>query len=710
MLVETIEHGRLVLNAIQAQHRKTLRPYVAIDTETRSIFPFPKDDALTIARSRIRIWSLCYLGASYSFPTADFNSRYPTMLQWGALLFPFFNSRKITLVAHNWNYDANVFFFDAGLPTPVLIWDTMIGCWAAAEYQHKGLKKRAPILGRVLRETKTVDFSNRDELAEYAEQDVVATEELYQAQRYGVVRRPQRILYVKPNGVLFWVDNVFYQKPFTPENQALTDFGRAWVQFMELPVLRATIRAERRGFPFDLNMLREIRIQVLEAKRAALKAMFQMAKCRFNPNAGRDLARVVDALGIEYPFKTAKTGVPSFTAENIGKVADTHPFFGHLASYKGLEKLTSVYVGSMPCNQGYNNDCGLERWINEHTGCIHATAGTIEAVTGRGSSSRPNLQQIPSRKDQFGIRRVFTGFPRGLTLIPKYNLRRVLIVLDYSQLELRIMALLSRDKAMTKILSDPKGDIHQHTADQFGVPRDPQAKNLNFLLLYGGQEHLLARELSKFGVPTEPETALQYKLKHWEVYPKVKAQREAWCAEHQQNGFIRLYFGRTRTLPDADWSSEYTTHRAETRLANNAVQGTGQDCLKASIVRSDFQCVNPDREFSRAVKLPRVHRLYLEDRAHKLEKLRKVLRRGDARFRLQVHDEVIYTVVPSAAEECATVLADIMTWFHYFPPMHPYTVPLVAEGGIGDNWKAAKAKDAKFHVKAGFEHFEKYAH
>lgn len=708
MLVETVQHGRLVFKQLQQLWAKTGRKYGVIDTETRAIRPFPKDDALTIGRACVRIWSLCYNGASYAFLTSDFSSRYPTMREWGELLLPFFSDPTITWVAHNWNYDANVFFFDANIETPACIFDTMLGAWAAAEFQPKGLKDRAPLFGRSLRETKTVDFSDKEELAEYAEQDVVVTEELYCAQVFGKVVRPLRTLTVDPFGRTTQSRNPFFQGPFCPEYQHLSPFKQAWVRFLEIPVLRSTIRAERKGFPLDLNELRKIRVEVLKEKHDVLKQMFQAAGSRFNPNSGRDLARIVDILGIDYPFKTKK-GAPSFTAENLGKVENSHPFFRLLMTYKGLEKLTSVYIGSEPCSIGYTNDCGVERWINSRTGAVHATAGTIEAVTGRGSSSRPNLQQIPSRKDRFGIRKIFTANPIGQVVVPKFRLHRSLCVLDYSQLELRIMALLSKDPAMTKILSDPKGDIHQHTADEFGVPRDPQAKNLNFLLLYGGQEYMLARELSRFGVPTSEATANQYKLKHWEVYPRVKEKREEWCAEHQRNGYIKLFFGRTRTLDDADWSSDYSTHRAETRLANNAVQGTGQDCLKASIVRADFLAINPDREFPKRVQVPKLHRAYLADRAQLLEKHRKVLRRGDCRYLLQVHDEVIFSCVPSAAEECVKILADIMTWFHYFPPQSKYTVPLVAEGGVGPNWKAAKAKDALYHVKTGFDHFNQFA-
>lgn len=711
MLVQTIEHGLHVRRFLASLWESSGRRHLAIDTETKAVRPYPANDALTIGRATILIWSICYNGASYSFPTSVFNSKYPTMRQWAdALLWPWFLDKRLTMVAHNWNYDANVFSYDAGLPLPALMWDSMIGCWLAAEYLPKGLKDRAPTLGRFLRETKSVDFSNTEELSDYAEQDVVAAEEFYLVQRYGQIRRPSLIVFMGPNGRRQIVKNDQPTDPFVPENQDLNEFGRRWLQSMEFPVLRSTIRAEQRGLPFNLPRLHAIRDKVVATKKVVLKELFRAGGCRFNPNSGRDLARIVEHLGINYPFVTKKTGVASFTAANLGKMEDAHPFFKMLMRYKKLEKLTAVYIGTTRCNEHHSNDCGLERWVSPTTGAIHATAGTIEAVTGRGSSSRPNLQQIPVRDDQFSVRSVFTASAVGDKFniyAPRYTFRRSLSVLDYSQLELRIMALLSKDKAMTKILSDRKGDIHQHTADEFGVTR-AAAKNLNFLLLYGGQEYMLSEQLTKYGSPTDVATATQYKERHWQVYPRVKAKREEWCVEHQRNGFVRLFLGRRRTLPDADWSNSYTTHRAETQISNNVVQGSGQDFLKASIIRSDYQGVNPDRLLSQQPGLAAAHRAYLKDRAKALERIRRTLRLAQCRFLLQIHDEVMYSQVPEAEEECLHLLADVMTWFHFMPGTSSYNVPLVAEGGVGYDWVEAKSKTAKVHVTAGFDHFHKY--
>jgi DNA polymerase I-like protein with 3'-5' exonuclease and polymerase domains len=92
-----------------------------------------------------------------------------------------------------------------------------------------------------------------------------------------------------------------------------------------------------------------------------------------------------------------------------------------------------------------------------------------------------------------------------------------------------------------------------------------------------------------------------------------------------------------------------------------------------------------------------------------LEQFRKILRLARCDFLLQVHDEAIYRVIPSAAEECLNILADIMSWRHYFPATSGYNVPLVSEGGIGENWKHAKSDDALVHVKTGYDEWNKYA-
>lgn len=727
MLVETLEHGRSVFKALRCFWRlQPSRRYLIIDSETRTRAPFQKKkDALVIGRAQILFWSIAYEGSSYSFPTRAFSSQYPSMHVWAQeLLWPIWIDGSVEKVAHNWNYDANAFHFDSGSPslppTPSNMWDTMLGAWCASEYLAKGLKDRATAFGRLLRETKTVNFKNLHELAEYAEQDVLGTEDLYHAQRFGVIHRPPRILLAYPDGQVRSRPNPYSGRAApseVPKEQLLRPFMRNWMYLQEMPVLRATIRAEQRGFPVDLARLYEIRAKVQADRKRNLAELTECAGRTFNPNATNDLKEIVDRLGIRYPYRTKK-GAPSFKEEYVAEMASAHPFFKLLAEHKRLSKLVSVYIGTVPCNNSFTSACGLERYVNPSTGAIHATAGTVNAVTGRGSSSNPNLQQIPVRRDKYGVRSVFVATPkapRGMEelfeLPPRLLRKRSLLVLDYAQLELRIMALLCRDPAMVQLLSDPDGDMHTHSANQFGVSRDI-AKNLNFLMLYGGMAYMLSKTLTRFGTPTSQETAQGYLDRHLEVYPRITARRLEWLDEHEQNGFIEMFLGRRRTLPDADFSTPSGRHKAETQLSNNAVQGTGQDMLKAAIVRCDPYEINPDKLTLRRLNglASRTHKAYLSDRACQLERFRRTFRSAQLRFILQVHDELLFTVVPSAAEECLRMVADVMTWYHYIPPANGqhYCVPMVAEGGVGDSWAAAKAKDCKIHVKAGYEHFNNF--
>lgn len=713
MLVTTIKHALLVKKRFEKHWERTCKKDFSFDTETKSKYGYPPKDALIIGRTDVTFMSICYRGEAYSFPTSYFDPRYPDPEEWAKVFEDWFLNKRIVKAMHNANYDLNSINYSMEIPVVHRIWDTMIAAWKASEYKEKGLKQRAPAYGRYWRETKTIDFTNLHEVAEYAEQDVIQTDEMYQMQTQGYVDRPKSVTHIDANGNLVKTRQNLPAGRFTIKDEVVRSFDKLWLKYLEFPVLRATIRAERRGFPIDLESLRTIRRNVNNDLRNSVKIMYRMAGRVFNLNSGKQLSEVAGELEIENPHKTKK-GADSWDAHSLVKMKGIHPFIDALHTYRSLEKLSSVYIGKQDLdrNNYAKSDAGLEYYISPVDGCIHCTMGTVAAITGRNSASNPNLQQIPSRKDKYGIKSVFTAVPItiGFKIAKKYRRDAVLIVLDYSQLEIRVMCLLSKDKTMAKILSNPKGDIHQHTADEFGVSRDPQAKNLNFLLLYGGGAYMLSETLTFQGVTTTKTECAEYIDRHKQVYPRVDEYRKELLEYHQKHGYVKLFCGRRRTLPDIDWENEKSVHKAETTLSNNVVQGSGQDFLKAAIVRSDPGCINPDRELPKHLEMPRSHRLYLADKVKVLEKYRRTLKLGETRFRLQVHDEAIFTSHPSAAEESLHILADIMSWRHYFPGISNYNVPLVAEGGVGGTWKDAKSKDKfLYHTKAGFEDWQKYA-
>lgn len=730
MLVETLDHGKHVLRRFK-NFAKTCRalgetPYIVFDSETKPKHRHPNKAMLINFRYTIKVFSICFdRGESYSFPTNHFDPNYPTIEEWHeVLLKESLYADDVVAVAHNWNYDGMGIISNLGIRIPKNIWDSMIGCWAASEYLEKSLKQRAFRYGRVLRDTKTVNFSDLTELAEYAEQDVVATEEIYLYQTTGELKRRRVFVYVDANGELVHVGNPLPQKPTVPKDEILRPHAKDWLEFVELPVLKSTLRAQTRGFPFNIPTLRKIRDKVKVELKTSLATLFSISGEVFNPNSPPQIAKVAKRLGIRNDSKTIKGGT-SFGVKALVKIQNSHPFITALMRYKAVSKLQSVYVGSRSVDWSAfdfktNEDSGLEYYVNPDTGCIHCSIATVGAVTGRASCSNPNLQQIPSRKDEFGIKSCFVAnafFPsEGVFFIGgrefarnKFSKakRRLLIILDYAQLEIRVMCLLCGDPEMTRILRDPAGDIHTNTANRFKVARDPSAKNLNFLMLYGGKEYALSEQLNFLGVPTTPEQCAIFRQQYDHVYYRVHEYREELLVTHQRHGHVELFCGdyRHRTLPDVNWHNDWEKHKAETTLSNNVVQGSGQDFLKAAIIRADYRCYNPDSAVLARALHPKSSKTLpiIKDYVPRLERYRRTLKLAQCEYLLQVHDEVAFSVDYHAAEECLNILGDIMSWRHFMPSRIPYRIPLVAEGGVGENWKAAKSKnDHLFHAKIGF--------
>jgi DNA polymerase I-like protein with 3'-5' exonuclease and polymerase domains len=708
MLVETLAHGRLVFDRLQKLWLKTGRPYLVIDTETEPISGFGKKAALTIGRAKIIIWSLTYQGESYSFPTAYFNPKYPSALQWGALLRPFVERTDVIKVFHNANYDVNVLSLNAGLTQWSRIWCTMIGAWKANASRLKALKERAPFYGRLLNRTSVISFTDLNDLANYAEQDAIATDELYQMQWYGFLARPKIISSLSDKGLITLQKNPLPAGLHKIDGEALTDFDKLFICYQELPVLRATIRAEQRGLPFAVSRLQKIRSKFLKDRQALLERIYRMAGSRLNLNSGIQLAELFDKLELKSLGLTKKTKRPRTDAYALNWMRENHPIISSILDYKQLEKLRQAYIGS----ENTGEKSGLEYYVSPD-GCIHSTLNTVGAVTGRFSSDHPNAQQIPARKDVYKIRECFVAQSSPL-LNSSYEVnfqkqahsnKRLLIDIDYSQMELRVACLYCKDPMMERILSDSTGDIHQVTADRFKINRNPEAKNINFLMLYAGGPGVLAKTLTFAGAPTTKAQAETYLIKANELYPQIREWRKSILLEHKKNGFVYYLDGRTRSLPEINWSEEYSVHKAETILSNNLVQGQSQDFIKAAIVRIDPLCANIDAALPSRMTMKSAHALLLKSYACKLEKYRKEFRLAKLEFLLQVHDEILLSVEASAAEEIMNLVCEVMCWRHYFPLRTNYNVPLVAEGGVGENWHQAKNEPLS-SCRKGFENWK----
>jgi DNA polymerase I-like protein with 3'-5' exonuclease and polymerase domains len=421
MLVRTLAHGQLVINRFQKLWKYNLEKFqglswVATDTETRARDGFTgKKDALVVGRSQMRVFSMCYLGESYCFVTSDYDPTCPTVFEWLELFKPILRSRKIVKVFHNANYDNNV-FWNEGMPYLRRIYCTMIAAWKANAGLPKGLKERAPLYGRHLgslrisKEQKKLGFSAVDEASleqygHYAEEDVIVTDEIFQTQMFGLFSRPKYLFHIDENGRLVKTKNQMPSEVVRLPEESLTYRDKLDLYYQEFPYLRATLRAEQRGFPLSKKRLARIRVALYADKEKALRQVFKLAGRAFNIRSGPQMTALFTELGLKSTSKT-KSGKQSFAADALKKIAHTHPVIAAISEYKDLIKLQEVYVGNPDANIPIKQ-LGLAYYATD--GVIRAGADTVGAVTGRGSSSNPNLTQVPSKKDRYGIKDCFTA-------------------------------------------------------------------------------------------------------------------------------------------------------------------------------------------------------------------------------------------------------------------------------------------------------------
>ncbi len=398
---------------------------------------------------------------------------------------------------------------------------------------------------------------------------------------------------------------------------------------VERPLVRVLARMEAAGVRVDIDLLRGI-YDGLVAEGARLEEEIQeLAGERFLVNSTLQLRRVLfDQLGLQ-PQKKTKTGF-STDAASLEKLRGLHPIIEPLLRYREVEKLRSTYGESLLAEVGPD-------------GRIHATFNQTVARTGRLSSDRPNLHNIPIRTEEG--RRIRQAF------IPAEGCR--FLVADYNQIELRVIAHLAQDPGLIEAFATGQ-DIHQATAARlFAV--DPgavttaqrsKAKMVSYGLAYGMESFGLGQRL---GIPTE-EAALILGA-YFEAFPSVRAYMEQTVVEARDRGYTETLFGRRRQIPELQ-SQNYRLRQAGERQAMNAgIQGLAADIFKVALVRLD-----------RA----------LED--HGLS----------ARLVLQVHDEVILEVPPGEEDEVSAVTLEAMRG------ACELSVPLEVNLAWGDTWASAK--------------------
>ncbi|HHV97236.1 MAG TPA: DNA polymerase I [Clostridiaceae bacterium] len=400
---------------------------------------------------------------------------------------------------------------------------------------------------------------------------------------------------------------------------------------IELPLIEVLASMEYHGFKVNEDELKSFSIELDERIEELKKEIYDLAGEEFNINSTKQLGEILfDKLGLPVVKKT-KTGY-STDAEVLEQLAPMHKIVSNILEYRQLMKLKSTYVD------------GLISVINKKTGKIHSSFNQTVVVTGRISSTEPNLQNIPVRLELGRkIRRVFV--PSGEEYI--------LIDADYSQIELRVLAHISGDENFIEAFRNNE-DIHTSTAARvFGVPADEvtlmmrsKAKAINFGIIYGIGDFSLAKDL---GVTRKQ--AKMYIDEYLDKYPGVRKYMKNIVEEGKSKGYVSTLFNRRRYLPELS-SKNHNIRAFGQRVALNApVQGTAADIIKIAMVK-----------------------------VYKNLKRRKM----KSRLILQVHDELVIEAHVDEKEEVIEILKNSME------KAVDLKVPLKVDIKVGKNWYETK--------------------
>ncbi len=412
--------------------------------------------------------------------------------------------------------------------------------------------------------------------------------------------------------------------------QALSDQGlRQLYDTVERPLVRVLARMEETGVAVDVEYLRDLNGRLTAEVASLERSIHDAAGGAFLINSTPQLRSVLfERLGLA-PTKRTKTGY-STDAASLEKLRGQHPIIELLLRYREVEKLRSTY------GEGLIAEVAPD-------GRIHATFHQTVARTGRLSSDRPNLHNIPVRTEEGRrFRRAFVAGP-GCSLV----------VADYNQIELRVIAHLAEDPGLIEAFETGR-DIHTTTAARvFGVGPEAvtpaqraRAKMVSYGLAYGMESFGLAQRLS-IPVP-EAQSILDA---YFAAFPNVRAYMEATVAEARQRGYTETLMGRRRPIPELS-SSNYRIRQAGERQAMNAgIQGLAADIFKVALVALD----------------------------HRLE-----TRGLRSRLVLQVHDEVILEVPPDEHDEIARLVVETMAG------ACELSVPLEVNLSVGTSWAEAK--------------------
>jgi DNA polymerase-1 len=417
-------------------------------------------------------------------------------------------------------------------------------------------------------------------------------------------------------------------EPLKKELIVTDDLGL--LQKMEMPVLKVLAQMELNGVALDLEMMQKLSQEVNADIKKVTKKIYDLAGMEFNISSPIQLREVLfDKLEIPVEgIKKGKTGL-STASEQLEKMRGLHPIIDEIEVYRELTKLQNTYIDVLPT------------LVNKITSRIHTTFNQAVTATGRLSSSDPNLQNIPIRTELGKeVRKAFVA--------EKGN---ILVSADYSQIELRIVASLAKDRKMIEIFEKDE-DIHKATAAVInGVPLDKVtkemrygAKEVNFGVLYG---------MGAYGLSWRAEIpqwqAKEFIKKYFEQFSGVKKYIDDTLEFTRKEGYCETLFGRRRYIPELKAQNFQVRSAAERMAINHPIQGTAADLMKLAMIEV----------------------------AKKLEKF-------EAKMILQVHDELVVEVKKGEEKKVGEILKETMEG------VVKMLVPVKVEVNIGQSWGGMK--------------------
>lgn len=400
---------------------------------------------------------------------------------------------------------------------------------------------------------------------------------------------------------------------------------------VELPLVQVLASMEYYGFKMDTEELKKLGKEYEEEITSLTNNIYELAGMEFNINSPKQLGDILfDKLSLPVIKKT-KTGY-STDAEVLDKLIDQHPIIEKVLRYRQIVKLKSTYID------------GLLNLINPETARVHSSFNQTITTTGRISSTEPNLQNIPIRTDDGRkIRKAFIA----------ENSEYILVDSDYSQIELRVLAHISKDPKMMEAFVNNE-DIHTKTASEvFYVPKEEvtsimrgRAKAVNFGIVYGISDYGLSRDLN-----ISRKEAKEYIDNYLKNYKLVKEYMENIVKEGKDNGYVETILHRRRYIPELQAKNFNIKSFGERIAMNTPIQGSAADIIKMAMVN-----------------------VYNELKKRNLK----------SRLILQIHDELIIEAKKDEVEEIKVLMKDIME------NSIKLDIPLTVDLEVGDNWYDAK--------------------